>query len=437
MAEIRPFRGLRYEEARSAPAEALIAPPYDVISAERDPVIRGRSSHNVIHLEVPRPGPEGDPYRHAAALLESWRRDGVLRLDESPGVYLYGQTYALPSGEVRTRYGVFTLLRLEEYARGIVLPHEETMSRDREDRFRLLSECRAQISPIFALYHAPGGVVSRWARAAASQPAAMDASDDEGVRHRLWPITDPDRIAAWQRELAPLQVFIADGHHRYETGLRYRAEHGAGGEGVPAWSDYIMTLMVEMDDPGLVLFPTHRIVRAQQPVDWAQVRARLRQWFAHREVPVPSPTQVIGLLADDAGRRTLAMLAPPGNRLELWTLRDPATVDQVVPAGRSEPWRRLDVVTLHRLVFAEGLGMARDPEAFAVRFTRDPAEAIQSVTGSSDTQTAAFFMRPPSIADVRSVALAGEKMPEKSTYFWPKAVTGLVIYDSGGFVADL
>jgi uncharacterized protein (DUF1015 family) len=437
VAEIRPFRGLRYEEARSAPVGELIAPPYDVISAERDPRFRGRSPYNVIHLELPRAGAAGDPYRQAAALLEAWRREGVLRLDEQPGVYLYGQTYAFPGSEERTRFGVFTLLRLEEYEAGIVLPHEETMSRDREDRFRLLSECRAQISPIFGLYHAPGGVVSRWAAELGQQPAAMDATDDEGVRHRLWPIAEPERIAEWQRELAPLQMFIADGHHRYETALRYRAERGTEGGGAPAWSDYIMTLLVEMDDPGLVLFPTHRIVRARRSVNWEGVRVHLREWFEHREAPVPPPDEVAALLADPAGRTTIAMLAPPGEHLDVWTLRDPAAVDRVAPAGRSEAWRRLDVVALHRLVLAEGLGMARDPEAFEVRFTRDAAEAIQSVTPSSDTQTAAFFMRPPSIQDVRAVALAGEKMPEKSTYFWPKAVTGLVIYDSGGFVADL
>jgi uncharacterized protein (DUF1015 family) len=438
MAEIRPFRGLHYNPAHSDRMEALIAPPYDVIPPEREPIYRGRDPHNIIELELPEPGPESNRYRHAASVLRRWLDDGVLAYQEQPALYLYGETFALPGAEERTRYGVFTLLRLEEFETGIVLPHEQTFPKHKEDRFQLLSACEAQISPIFGLYDAPGGVVSRWSRELGARPPAADATDDEGVRHRMWEVTDAGEIAAWRGEMAALSVLLADGHHRYETALRYRAERRAAEPGGgPAWYDYVMILLVEMSDPGLQLFPTHRLVRFERPPDWEAARTCLRQWFDHRELPVPAPAEVVPLLAGAPGAPTLGMLVPPGDRLELWTLRDSDAVARISPRERSEAWRRLDVVALHALVFGEGLGGARSPEAFSVSYTREAAEAIQSVRSCADTQTGAFFLRPPTMQEVRAVAMAGDRMPEKTTYFWPKAVTGLVILASGGFVADL
>src|SRR5947209_1535241 len=324
MAEVRPFRGLCYNPALANRMEALMAPPYDVISPEREPVYRGRDPHNVIHLELPEPGPEGDRYRHAAAVLKNWLGEGVLGYPERPSLHLYGQTFALPGGEERTRTGVFTLLRLEEFETGVVLPHEQTFPKHKEDRFRLLSACEAQISPIFGLYDAPGGAVSRWSREIGARAPAVDATDDEGVRHRLWGVTDSREISAWRAEMAPLSVLLADGHHRYETALRYRSERRAQEKGGgPAWYDYVMILLVEMSDPGLMLFPTHRLVRFQNPPDWEAVRRRLRQWFDPWVLPLPPPAKIVPALSRVPGSATLGMLVPPGNRLEVWMLRDP------------------------------------------------------------------------------------------------------------------
>jgi uncharacterized protein (DUF1015 family) len=437
VAEIQPFRGLRYNEVLSKSMDTLIAPPYDVIPPEREPSLRGRSLHNVIHLELPEAGPEGDRYRHAASILRAWMAEGVLRFDERPAVYLYGQTFSPPGGGERARFGVFALLRLEPFETGVVLPHEQTFPKHKEDRYQLLSACRAQVSPIFGLYDAPGGVVSRWRREQAARPPSAAATDDEGVRHQMWVVEDSGQIDAWRREMASLPVFLADGHHRYETALRYQAERRASASGgPPAWYDYTMILLVEMSDPGLALFPTHRVVRPKQRVDWEQVRGRLRDRFDHRSVPVPGAGEIAALFAADSGA-TLAMLAPPANRLDVWRLRDPSAIERVTPAGRSAAWRRLDVVALHALVLGEALGGTGDAGAVEVTYTRDAAEAIQSVRDSADTQTAAFFMRPPTMEEVKAVALAGDKMPEKSTYFWPKAITGLVMHASGDFGADL
>jgi uncharacterized protein (DUF1015 family) len=427
MAEIKAFRGIRYNPAELGDIGSVVAPPYDVVSAAMRDRLAGAHPHNVIRLELPQ-AEGGDPYETAAATYREWLTAAVLVREAMPALYPYAQTYRLQSGEERTRAGVLTALRLHEYAEGIVLPHEETLPKAKEDRFRLLSTAQAQFSPIFGIYDPGETRVRSWLDERMAAEPAADLTDSEGVRHCLWVSTDEAANRLLMETLAPLQVFIVDGHHRYETALRYHRERGAGA----GWADHVMIYLVALNDTGLVVLPTHRIVTGLAGVDWDAVRHRLAEWFDFDTHPIPltsGPVRIAEAATESLRPRTFAMLAPPFERLELLTLRDPAAVDARVGAERAEAWRRLDVVALHELVLAEALGIGETRgEGSGVTYSRDAVEAVETVLDQPDR--AAFFVPAPRVEDVREVALAGEKMPEKSTYFWPKAITGLVIYDS-------
>lgn len=416
MAEVRAFRGVRYRLDRPEEADAVIAPPYDVISPADQQALHARDPRNVIHLELPRDRPgdgaEENRYTRAARLYREWLAAGTLQRDEAPCLYVYGQRYDTPGGP-QERLGLLAALKAEPYESGVVLPHEQTFPKHKEDRYRLLTAARAQFSPIFGLYSAPGaGVRSALDRCAAAPPAAI-ARDREGVEHRLWPVADPE-FARWAAEVfAGKQVFIADGHHRYETALRVRGERGTREPGAPPshW-DFVMTFLVEMDDPGLVLLPTHRLVRGGLPAPDV-LRQRLAPFFRIEPVPVEE--------GDRLEHHQIGVVLPDGQAWRL-TLTDTGALDRL-DREHSPAWRDLDVVLLHRLLLAEGLGI-RDTEQIV--YTRDPEEArSRAVSGEF---AAAFMLPHPRVEELKLVAGAGDRMPEKSTYFWPKAVTGLVIY---------
>lgn len=420
MAEVRGFQGVRYRLARPEEAENVIAPPYDVISPEGQQALLDRSPHNVVRLELPQ-DLSGDNetenrYTRAAALYREWVEAGVLVQDEAPTLYVYGQKYEV-GGREQERLGLLGALKIEPYEAGVVLPHEQTFPKHKEDRFRLLTASEAQFSPIFGLYSAPeAGVRERLAEIAAGEPAAS-ATDPDGVLHRLWPVSDPE-FAMWLASVFQgRQVFIADGHHRYETSLRYKQYRR---EQTPhaAFSafDSVMTFLVEMDDPGLVLLPTHRMVRGGLPAS-AELRAKLETLFAIEEIELAEADRLehhqIGLVLPETGAAGKAW------RL---TLKDPSRLAQIDPE-RSAAWSDLDVVLLHHLVFDELLGLDEEDN---IVYTRDPEEAR---TGPVTGGFAASFLQPyPKVEELKLVAGAGDKMPHKSTYFWPKAVTGLVIY---------
>jgi uncharacterized protein (DUF1015 family) len=459
MAEIKPFRGVRYNPEQIGNLSAVIAPPYDVVSSEMRDRLADAHPANVIRLELPEAEGGRDAYENAAHMYREWLTSGVLRREPFPVVYPYAQTFHLTTGEERTRAGMLMALRLHEYEEGVVLPHEETLPKAKEDRFRLLSAAGAQFSPIFGIYDPGEANVRGWLDDAMQAPAAIDVVDTEqagrrveavnayvdemeteaitaarDVRHRLWTAEDPELTQQFADTLAPLQVFIVDGHHRYETALRYRRERGAGAP----WADYVMIYLVAVNDTGLTVFPTHRVVIGLQGTDWNAVRHRLAEEFDFdtRSIQLPTdPVRIAESLTAPLRHGRLGMFAPPFERVELLTLREPDAASRRIGAERSESWRRLDVVTLHQLVLARALGIHETRgEASNVTYTRDAIDAVEAVLDQPDR--AAFFVPAPTVRDVREVALAGEKMPEKSTFFWPKAISGLVIYDQHGMIHE-
>jgi uncharacterized protein (DUF1015 family) len=433
--EIRPFRALRYDRSTVPDLRLVVAPPYDVIGSDEHERLLARDPLNVVRLDLPsdEQGDEPDDrYRRTARTLAAWRSDGTLHKDPHPSVYVYEQTYRVPGSDVvRTQRGFFARLRLEAFGPSSgVLPHERTLPAAREDRYKLLRATGVNTSPVIVLYDDPAVVGRAVLDAVTTDAPVVDIEDEDGVRHRLWAVpADGDnatRVAPLIAVAAEGPVFIADGHHRYETALRYRDERrmSRSCEEDPAF-DYLLTLFIDAAGEELTVLPTHRVVRGLGDDGVSRLLARLDELFEVRR---------------DVGRDELvarfevAALAPGGAGVfGLWTRLGGALLtarrdvfEPFLPPG-GEAVRGLDVtllgVALERLA---GL----DPDAVAagsVGFTKSATEAVDRVDAGIDGADAAFLLEPTPIASVIAVARDGDVMPQKSTYFYPKALTGLVI----------
>ncbi|MCC6730542.1 MAG: DUF1015 domain-containing protein [Chthonomonadales bacterium] len=425
MADISAFRGIHFPSERAGGLALVVAPPYDVISPDEQVRLYAADPHNVVRVILNRSEP-GDgaeaPYARAAAHLRAWLGAGILRQDEAPALYIYRQGFVdRADGRTRARTGFFCALRLEPYAAGIVLPHEETRPKAREDRLRLMRETLANVEPIMALFEdADGGVRAAMEAVVAREPLLR--VDSAGGTHTVWRMADEAAIGRTVRALADRRVWIADGHHRYETALTFRGEAASLGGGPAAES--VLTVLVPFEDPGLLVLPTHRMLRGLSAERLALLRGEAARWFMveraeDAEVDPsrrPDAAGVIRIgLADSAAGWTL-------------TLRDPTALDDLLP-GRPAAWRRLDVVALQTLLLERALGISAEGIATTgdIAFTRDGEEAVRRVR-AGEFQVA-FLLDLPTARQVRDVAAAGAKMPAKSTYFYPKLLSGLLMRD--------
>jgi uncharacterized protein (DUF1015 family) len=411
VAEVLPLHAVHYDLGKVALPD-VVAPPYDVIDEAQRSELAERSPYNVVELDLPRDPGGGDPYEHAADLLTEWTGEGVLTRDAEPTIWALEQDYSAPDGSRLTRRGFLARVKLAPYGEGI-RPHERTQPGPKEDRLRLTRATRHNLSPIFALH--PGDA---WRHL---EPALADpwgeVRDGDDTTHRIWRIDDPQVHDAIAEELAPGELLIADGHHRYETSLAYQREVGEGG---PA--DYVLMALVSLEDPGLTVFPTHRLISglADDPARQEALGTGLRELFEIEEVPVeeisPDDREGVGVFGymDSTDRRAYRL------RLASSPALNPAL------AERSEAYRTLDAAILEELVLKGILGMTTDDIAAkrGIGYTPSIDEALTKV-GAGDYQ-AAFILRPTPVEQVREVAAAGETMPPKSTYFFPKLLTGLV-----------
>ncbi len=392
MAVISPFRAVRYDAARVGGLRDVIAPPYDVISPTEQAALYDRSPYNAVRLILARETPRAEA---SARALGEWVAARVLARDAEPALYLYRQTFRVRGLGERTREGVLCRLRLESFASGVVRPHERTFPGPKADRLALLRATGAYLSPIFGLYAGAGpSLRAAFARAAEAAPLE-DVTAPGGEAHRVWPITDTATIEQVRAALAPESILIADGHHRYETALGFRDEGGP---------EHVLAYLADMHDPGLVILPTHRLVRGALPLSAEALEARLREHFAVQPMPdgvARGAGEIDCVLAD----RRIRLRPLPAALARLESL--PATL------------RTLDVTLFEHAILRPILGL----ETRALAFTHDDAEAIAAVPGEA---SAAVLVNPPSIDAVRAVCLAGEVMPEKSTYFYPKLADGLV-----------
>ncbi len=417
MAEIKAFRGLRFTRA-AGPMEELACPPYDIISEEERLAFLRRNPHNIIRLELPREGE--DPYAQAGETLRAWLADGVLRCDGDPALYLYEEEFTV-RGETKRIRGLTCLVKLEEWEKGVVLPHEETLRKAKEDRFQLMKATGCNFSQIYSLYHDESGKTGARIDALCAGTPRQEFSDG-AVTHRLWVVNDPVAIRAFCEEFEGRKLYIADGHHRYETALRYRDWRRE--QGLPC-GDFVLMTLVDLESPGLVVFPTHRLVHGLPDFDAeAVVRACGAAFDCAPCGRMDEMAPALDALYRQ-GKKAFAFYAGGGS-WTLLTLRDPEAARALLP-GKSEAYCGLDVTVLHTLVLERVLGM--DAESMArqehLRYTRSMEEALASVDrGESQC---AFLLNPTRVSEIRGVAAAGEKMPQKSTYFYPKLITGLVM----------
>jgi uncharacterized protein (DUF1015 family) len=427
--DIRPFRALRYDPETVGDPGQVVAPPYDVIGTELHRALLARHPRNSVRLELPVEEPREDPderYRRAARTLTAWRSDGTLRKDPRPSVYVYEQAYRVPgTGLERVQRGFFARLRLEPFGEGSgVLPHERTLTGPKEDRYRLLRATGLNSSPVVALFEDPAQSAAASLTAVAGGPPVTRVIDDDGVEHRLWVVPDDGEGGIAATLLATSSggpLFIADGHHRYETALRYRDERRQGStEQDPAF-DFLLVLLLDAADQ-LTVLPTHRVVRGLGEAGTGAVVARLAELFDVVEVPADELVaryEAAAGLAGGAGRFGLVTRNGAwrldARRAAFGMTGGPAVCD-------------LDVsllgVALERLA---GIDAAVLAGGSRVGYTKSAAEAAELVAAGTDGADAAFLLEPTPVSSILAVAREGDVMPQKSTYFYPKALTGLVL----------
>jgi uncharacterized protein (DUF1015 family) len=422
-----PFRGLRFDPAVVGDLGRVIAPPYDVITPEARDAYEAMNPYNVVRLILARERRDDScRYEQAAKLLTSWRDEGALVLDSTPSLYLYEETYTV-RGERRVQRGVLASVTLDDTGE-VILPHEGTMVAPVEDRLRLLEATRANLSPIFGVYGGGGRAVGAMDAVAATVPA-IDATDDSGLGHRLWTVTDTATIERWRALIARQRVLIADGHHRYRTALAYRdamrltgGVHGASGGSDPAadravsgevapWEQTLMFL-VDIDLEGPSVLPVHRVLAG---VDAEAVLSRLERDF--EAVPMATPTDLESRLEREPGS-AVAFGLYSGGRTWLLIARDPYALR--ARTGLDDP---LDVDVLHEVVLTALLDL-RDPE-HQVRYSGNLAESCRQV--DQGMYSSVLAMRPAPFADVVRIAQRGRILPPKTTFFYPKPRDGLVL----------
>jgi uncharacterized protein (DUF1015 family) len=414
MAELEPLQALHYDLAVTGGLQNVVAPPYDVIDNAQRAELAARSPYNAVRIDLPQPN-GGDPYEHAAELLNQWRQQGAVVQDDAPALWPLAQEYTGPDGQRRTRHGFLARVRVTEYGEGRIRPHERTHPGPKEDRLRLTRATKANLSPIFSLFSDPSGAAFTALEPFTEASPWAETTDDDGTVNRLWHVADTSAIAAVTSALETAELLIADGHHRYETARVYAEE--IGGEGP---HNYVLMCLVALQDPGLTVFPTHRLIRGLRPDQHETLAKALGQDFDIQQLTntadlVPPPGDEVRFGYIDAHFKQPFML----------TLKDASVADAALP-DHAEPYRRLDTAVLEALILKGALEMSDDDidHLNGLGYARDAEEALRLV--ESAEYDAAFFMAPTPIERVQAVAAAGESMPPKSTYFFPKVPTGLL-----------
>jgi len=415
MADIIPFKGLLYNPEK-VDATSVVAPPYDIVTASLKDELYGRSPYNIIRIDYGR-DEEGDNeddnrYTRASRFLDEWIEKGILRQDERPSFYCYQIDYRV-GGEERMLRGLMSAVRIEELGVGSIKPHEVTYSKPKSDRLNIIRFCRANISPIFSLYTSKERKTSSILRRVSEGRPILEARDDDGFIHRLWRIGNEDDIETIKKEFHDKEIFIADGHHRYETALEFRNEMRAKGiTGGQAW-DYVLMFLANMEDNGLTLLPTHRMANVD---DLGKFKERLSPYFDLHPLDINVDEEAPKIIDSIQGQGCILGILLRGDK-KIYCLRPKGSLDDI----EAHPvLRDLGVTILHELILKKIIGSGD------YGYEMDLARVIREVRDGA--YNVAFFLAPTKVVDVRKVALAGQRMPPKSTYFYPKLLTGMVIY---------
>jgi len=433
MAKIAPFRGIRYNPAKFPRLEVTVAQPYDRITGPWQDRYYERSPYNVVRLSLGKTfdtdTETNNRYTRARDYLHQWLKEGILIQDEQPAFYVYHEAFTLPSGEEKVRKGLIAALELAEFDEGIVLPHERTLSAPKEDRLKLLRAMQTHLGQVFMLYPDPGNKVSTLFDAAINREPDLTATDilETGVIHKMWKVTDPEVLAAVAAEMAPKRnLIIADGHHRYETALNYRHEMR---QRTPGWTpdmsfNWVMVTLVSMEDPGLTILPTHRLIHSYERKTAAQALADAAVYFS---VEKAADKEAMFTRLSELARQAHAFGFYDGQSCYVLILKDETIMDQVIGPERAREWKLLDVTILHELFIERVLGLSKESVARQenIKYLRLADEGFEAV----DAAKAQFLLllNPTRAEQVAACASQGERMPQKSTDFYPKVLTGLVM----------
>jgi uncharacterized protein (DUF1015 family) len=449
MPDISAFRGIRYDLGQVGSLSKVVAPPYDVIDAELQRALYDLHPSNVVRLILNRDEPGDDDhnnrYTRAARLLRQWLRDGVLFTEGDPAIYAYHQEFE-HDGTRHTRRGFMCRVRLESFGQGRIYPHEETHAAAKADRLRLMSACKANLSQVFGLYPDPENVAQNILERAVAGTAPLEATDHLGVVHRMWPVTDVALITAVTGAMGGRPVYIADGHHRYETACTLRdqvaAEFAQRGEKMPPEhpANHVLMTCISMSDPGLRVLPTHRLLRGLPPMTAGQLAERLGGCFS-LSAPSYGPEEADIVWAEVESEGAQGCMAFFTAEDQAWTIacltEEGRRQMAAVAPEHSPEWRELGVSILHRLVVGALLDAPHLP---AAKYVHEVSEVVDGLLhgddagrdatgqeGSGGLFELAALVMPATVEHVGAISTHGERMPAKSTYFYPKLLTGLVI----------
>ena len=421
MAEIKAFKGMRYSGDAGAICQ-LCCPPYDIISDTQRQEFLDTNPNNIIRLELPK----GDePYKTASEILKMWQDKGVLVKEDKPAIYIYEEEFTA-YGVRKSIKGIIARVKVEEFSKGIILPHEFTLSKAKEDRFNLMKATNCNFSQIYALYMDEAHTTLNTIDDNSKDDAVLEFTDNDNVTHRLWIVTDEAVIEKLVADFADRKLYIADGHHRYETALNYRnycRENGISIEGDA--QDYQMIYLVDMEHPGLVVFPTHRLVRDLESFNKENILEQCKDYFEVEEKSdVENMEKDLDVLYQQ-GKKAFGFFCGGDSWVQL-TLKSFDSIKELLP-DLSKASQELDVTVLHTLILEKIFGIDKENMANQINltYTKYFREAIDGVNNKEFQ--CAFILNPTRVTEIRDVALAGEKMPQKSTYFYPKMITGMVM----------
>jgi uncharacterized protein (DUF1015 family) len=429
MVRIAPFRGLFYNQKKTRDLSKVIAPPYDVISKEEQEKLYRRSPYNFVRLDL---NQEPDSYSAAAQLFQQWQDEGIFERDTVPAIYYLTHRFSLKSGETRERQGFFALTELQDFSSGAIRPHEKTLDAPKEDRLKLMLACHAQLSPIFALYAQPKSTINRMLAASVEgTDPLIEVKHDESEKCRLWRLTDPELLRRVQQEMRDQPLLIADGHHRYEATLKYREQvrNEQGQSNGREAFNFIMVYFANMNDENLVILPTHRLVRGYAAQPFLQLEDALQKYFYIEPYPKTPEGKGWFLKALKSGAKKQRLIGASFKRdprYLILRLKNKRIMQRLAP-DLTAPLRELDVTTLHALILEHVLGLSPDRQVNGetIRYSQDE-EAVLQALEKEDFQ-AAFILNPPKAEEILTIAAGGETMPQKSTYFYPKLISGLIV----------
>jgi uncharacterized protein (DUF1015 family) len=437
MAEIRPFRGVRYNQQKNGDVSKLICPPYDIISPRQQDDLYRRSEYNFVRIEYNREqiGDIGQDnrYTRASVFLSQWLNEGILQKESEPALYIHDHYFHL-LGKTIKRQNIISLVRLEEWEKMIIRPHENIIPRAKSDRMSILKACQANTSPVLGMYEDPGNKIFELINSTMDKTPVIETAGEEGEYHRIWAVDRPEIIIKIQEELSRRPLYIADGHHRYDSALTYMRETNnlAGRVDRETGFSFVMISLVSMSDPGMVILPSHRLVKGIPGHTLEKLKSELNKFFDIEEMALDDPAtdKKLDSLLCGIGPETqtvrLAVYGLDRDRLQVLTLRDFDSTSRLMPTGHGNVYKKMDVSLADHIILENMLAYKKDMDEILIDYCDNRQESIDRVRDGKYQMT--IILNPVKPELIKAIADAGDRMPRKSTYFYPKAPAGLVFY---------